>query len=283
MQNNDFDRFIQQALENVPEPEYNPADWDKLEDQLHNLHGNQPGGSAATAAKTIGGSLGKLGFVASAILVTAVNVVMFTKPDTLKNSTETAAKTAQATNATINASEPEISSVDPAVSQAAGNSANPAPADNTKVAATETAVPVISESGLPVLAAAPQITSVAPARNNIAGSGNRKTNMVNGSSSRQPVSSWAWSPVAAGRPGANNGTNALTGGKPANVPALVVPCAVGNKVTLAAVLMGKDTVRSSRFEAATCRMLDAGLLPPEMKAQRLFLPVMLPVYCRAPA
>src|SRR5687768_5386812 len=80
MQNKDFDRLIQQALENQPEPEYNPADWDLLEDRLHNLHASQP-----TAGNPgMGSSLGKLGFAATAILVTALNVVFFTQPELFK-------------------------------------------------------------------------------------------------------------------------------------------------------------------------------------------------------
>ena len=253
MQDKDFDRFIQQALENVPEPEYNPADWDKLEDQLHNLHGSQPGGSAA-AAKTVGGTLGKLGFVASAILVTAVNVVLFTKPEVLKNSTGSAEKTAVTAEAN---NTPGIETAQADQEAATENTIIPVQADNTQVSGSETKAPVISETGLPVLATEPQRTTVAPARNSVATTGKQRKDMVNGSSSRQPVSNWAWSPVAAGRPGANNGTNNLSAGKPAAVPALVVPCATGTKASLAAVLVGKDTVRSSRFEVASCRLFDA--------------------------
>src|SRR5688572_18798321 len=81
MQDKDFDRFIQQAFENQPEPEYNPADWDKLEDRLHNLNAAQPNAAGTSA----GAGVSKLGFVASAILVTALNVVFLAKPELVKN------------------------------------------------------------------------------------------------------------------------------------------------------------------------------------------------------
>src|SRR5690606_28354023 len=82
MQDKDFDRFIQQAFENQPEPEYNPADWDKMEDRLHNLNTPQPNPSAGTSA---GAGAAKLGFIASAVLVTAFNVAFFAKPELFKN------------------------------------------------------------------------------------------------------------------------------------------------------------------------------------------------------
>src|SRR5688572_13935246 len=91
MQDKDFDRFIQQSLESFPEPEYNPAHWDQLEDRLHNLNASQPQPSAGSGVA--GTSFAKLGLAASAILVTALNVALFTKPELFKNATENAAKT----------------------------------------------------------------------------------------------------------------------------------------------------------------------------------------------
>src|SRR5687767_10840999 len=87
MQNKDFDQFIRNAAENFPAPEYNPADWDKLEDRLHSL--NTPQAKPVTNPSA-GAGFGKLAMVASAVAITAINALLF-----INNSTENSSVSAK--------------------------------------------------------------------------------------------------------------------------------------------------------------------------------------------
>lgn len=244
MQNKDFDRFIQQALENQPEPEYNPADWDKLEDRLHNLHGSQP--SAADAVVKGGASLGKLGFAATAILVTALNVVFFTQPELVKTASE---KLATVQNAIV--SEPKTNLP-----------ATPATvADNTTVAAPEAGTVQDltpgqnnqAATGLPELPAViPAGDVAAPAQLKPAGPATAAATRKTYRNTSKPASGVTWAPTAAGRPGIANGAG-LSGGKAGAT--IVTPCDVA-KPTLYA-LLGADTLKGAKISIASCQTLTA--------------------------
>lgn len=266
MQDKDFDRFIQQSLENMPEPDYNPADWDRLEDQLHNFQGTQPNGTAA-AAKTVSGSLGKLGFVASAILVTAVNVVLFTKPEMLKNSMGNAEKSevsapaqhtpASASNAT--------SAAEITASAAQVNEVNSPETDNTTVALAnnEAAGTPVQASGLPVAKVEANVAVIAAAKPVLSHKAAKNNKKVSGDKNRQPVAAWSWPAVAAGRPASGAAANGLSAGKPAGSPA-ILPCTI--KEPALAVVVSSDTVKSNRFTLTSCQLFEASFLTSQKAA-----------------
>ncbi|KAA9340565.1 gliding motility-associated C-terminal domain-containing protein [Adhaeribacter soli] len=273
MQDKDFDRFIQQALENMPEPDYNPADWDRLEDQLHNFQGTQPNAPAA-AAKTVGGSLGKLGFVASAILVTAVNVVLFTKPELLKNSTATPEKTAVSAQNTISA--------------ASGSAIIPGATERVRPEASQTEVLVsVENSGQAIVNQATEasetsgnLPDLSVAKTEANGSslvlspakpesipGKNKTKVAGGNK-RQPAATWNWSGNnTANRSAAGVATSGMAGGKPGGMSAgkaaatsVGLPCAAASSAQLAAVVVQNDTVKGTRLEMTSCQLFEANFL-----------------------
>ncbi len=252
MQNNDFDRFIQQSLENQPEPEYNPADWDKLEDRLHNLHANQP--SVADKVVSGGSSLGKLGFAATAMLVTALNVLIFTQPEIFKTATDkvaavksdvlsepetnlTSLPAAPVTTAVVN---PDVQVATPET-EISGEDEN----DNTITNTIIESLPAVTPQEPAVAAKA----VIKPAVN--AASVNRSQKATRNTS--KPAASFTWSPSAAGRPGTTAGAG-LLGGKPG--AAVITPCGI-TKPELAATLIGNDTLRGSKIGISTCQQLKA--------------------------
>ena len=253
MQNNDFDRLMKQALENQPEPEYNPADWDMLEDRLHNLHGSQP--NLADKVVSGGTAVGKLGIAATAILVTALNVVFFTQPQLVKTAKD---KFTAAQNAILPTSETDLLNA-------------PATADNTKVATTENAINNAQNPGtkptnnnlnnpasdvtlneLPTLEN-PQNATVAtlvrPAGSHAAAK-NKQTNISRNTS--KPATGYTWAPTAAGRPGTTSGAG-LTGGKP--TPISVTPCGIAKPEVTAFV--GADTLKGAKIALTSCQTLNA--------------------------
>ncbi|MBK0403981.1 gliding motility-associated C-terminal domain-containing protein [Adhaeribacter sp. BT258] len=257
MQDKDFDRFIQQAFDNQPEPEYNPADWDKLEDRLHNLNAAQPNAAAATSASA---GLAKLGVVASAILVTALNVALLVKPEVMKDA--------------IGLEEKAV-----AAAQMPQTEAEIAP-DNTRTevsgvnAAENKAAEIDQNQTTPVLNTLPAVTAeygtdkvavVKPA----AVTTNKKTAVRNAAqANRTATTNWAWPAVAANRPGSNMGNQGMSAGQPV---ALGLPCNQTFKPEIATVLIGKDTLQGSRIALSSCQMLQARIFIKTNEAEKVNL------------
>ena len=258
MQDKDFDRFIQQALENQPEPEYNPADWDKLEDRLHNLHASQP--SVADKVIKGGSSFGKLGFAATAILVTALNVVFFTQPELVKTASD---KIATVQNAILSEPETNLPATNATIET-----------DNTAVASPESPVTNPSTSNQVALAenaaetgtALDELPNVAteqpsPAVAVLKPANGVKATVKKQSTSRntfKPATGFAVSPSAAGRPVNSNGAG-LLGGKP--TAAVISPCGIA-KPALTTIVAG-DTLKESKIAITSCQTLSANFLARE--------------------
>ena len=257
MQDKDFDRFIQQALENQPEPEYNPADWDKLEDRLHNLHASQP--SVADKVIKGGSSFGKLGFAATAILVTALNVVFFTQPELRKTASD---KMAAVQNAIL--SEPETNLPATKAEILADNTtvANPeSPVTNSAISnqialagnTAETGTNLDELPNVTIEQSAP-VTAVVKQANTSATVKTQRSSR----NTFKPATGFAVSPSAAGRPGITNGAG-LLGGKP--TAAAISPCGIA-KPALIAIVAG-DTLNESKIAITSCQTLSANFLARE--------------------
>ncbi|MFC5271868.1 gliding motility-associated C-terminal domain-containing protein [Adhaeribacter terreus] len=265
MQDKDFDRFMQQAFENQPEPEYNPADWDKLEDRLHNLNAAQPNAAAATSA---GASVAKLGFVASAILVTAVNVALFMKPEAIKNaigSEEKVVATAQmpqAETATATEIAPDNTRAEVAEEITAENEVAAIP-QNQYTSVEETLPVVVSETEANKVAVIKTATTTNKTTNN------KKTAVRNAAKANHTATAnWAWPTVAANRSGANMGNQGMSAGQPV---AIAPPCNQTFKPEIATVLIGKDTLQGNRFVLSSCQMLEARLFTKSNEAGKINL------------
>lgn len=251
MQNNDFDRFFKQALENQPEPEYNPADWDMLEDRLHNLHGSQP--NLADKVVSGGSSLGKLGFAATAILVTAINVAFFSKPELLQSAKENIATVQNAILSGVKTDAPalpatpdntQVAIADQVISTPENAASEQNNADlNHETTVTNQALPAVEN---PV--SAPVATLVRPAAATVA----KNKTAKNYRNTSKPASGFTWTPTAAGRPSTTMGAG-LAGGKPTAVAA--TPCNIAKPEITA--LAGSDTIRNAKITLTSCQTLNA--------------------------
>src|SRR5687768_17335679 len=74
MQNNAFDDAIRRSLEDFEAGDFNPADWDRMEARLQQA---QPAPGNDAAGKWYTG--GKLGFAAAVVLVSALNILIYTR------------------------------------------------------------------------------------------------------------------------------------------------------------------------------------------------------------
>ena len=256
MQDKDFDRFIQQAFDNLPEPEYNPADWDMLEDRLHDLNGAQPNAANSSAGSSAGASagtgLGKLGLVASAMLVTALNVVFLAKPELAKMVLNTNEKVAVVTE--MQQSEEQAETAPEIAADNTGTAENIAAEEATEIVQNQEAEVTAT---LPAIAAENSNvnqTVVKPA----AKQQNAQKNIANtGRNKNTATAAWAWPSVAANRANAPANNQSVSGGQPV---AFTEPCSPTFKPEIATVLVGNDTVQNNRVTLSTCQTLEARII-----------------------
>ncbi len=178
-----FDRLLADKLAQAPEPSYDPAHWDQLEDQLQHLNQalrQQPNGQAAPqhtpqmpVSPAAFAPLAKVGVVALLAGLTAVNGYFFfgARP---------AAAPASTTSAPLTVGTPSVIAAAPLMDDAAESPAAPlptaeapnptAPARTTASAAPAVAAPRLTTAkapnralGTPVLVAAAPVATPTPA------------------------------------------------------------------------------------------------------------------------
>ncbi|HSI91681.1 MAG TPA: gliding motility-associated C-terminal domain-containing protein [Adhaeribacter sp.] len=280
MQDKDFDRFMQQSLDSFPEPDYNPADWDKLEDRLHDLNAAQPQPSAGSGVA--GTSFAKLGFVASAILVTALNVAVFTKPDLFKNATETASKTevAQPQTAYFLPGDNEPAAIVPTPEEAATGASQDLPLARLATTGTQLETATATSADTPEqanvlnLPATPERTVEKAVSKDTKTAGTTRTSSAARPAAVKPSAGTATRPAVASLASplgstANTITSpaGLSGGKPAGVAASA--CTGNNKPVISLALAGNDTVRDGRLAMRACQTLTARFFTSDKDADKV--------------
>ena len=259
MQGKDFDDGIRDLL-NSHTPEFNPADWARMEDMLQNMPVTDPTSGGAAGSGAAGSAVSGIKLWAAAGLLTIAGATTTYLYTTKSDSTQTEIA-AEAKNTLVRAEEQSIAeqtstltiigddnqAYDATAGKKATQVSSANQASERKIVAEEVIAPQRSEENNYNQAAGANNTSV-PAEN-------RPTNIqgVSGNSAHNASlagNSLAQNNVSGGS--VSGGSNSESGSSKIQAPALVNPCAGDQKPTMPFVIAGLDTVNKFEFTLAPC-------------------------------
>ncbi|MDX5347175.1 MAG: gliding motility-associated C-terminal domain-containing protein [Hymenobacteraceae bacterium] len=252
MQDKDFDSFIRKSLEDYTPEDFNPADWDKMEDQLVNM--NQP---APTPAKAFKFGAGKAGFAASMVVLTAVNLYLYTnKPAAEEIAKPTATLIEQQPVAELKAADegvvPYTAAEKEADEAAPLNQQSEGAAVTELAAATKSEIQVSETAALTVKALPETGNKTVAQRSEKAGAGNKQT--ATPATQQRVQSAQLVSRPMLPKTAVPASGNTLYAGKPVT-GGVVVNCAGNNLPEVPYLLHGQDTIRDFKVVAKACEPL----------------------------